>query len=77
MLSRVAGTVLEHDDNYLLVASLRIDMSATAMSPFAVGVLAGASPMLYLVIGVLVVVAAVVTALVLTLLWERRGASPE
>ena len=52
-------------------------MSATAMSPFAVGVLAGASPMLYLVIGVLVVVAAVVTALVLTLLWERRGASPE
>ena len=52
-------------------------MSATAMSPLAVGVLAGASPMLYLMIGVLVVVAAIVTALVLTLLWERRGASPE
>ncbi len=52
-------------------------MSATAVSSIAVGMLAGASPMLYLAIGVLVVVAAVVTALVLTLLWERRGASPE
>ncbi|AXR77660.1 hypothetical protein [Natrarchaeobaculum sulfurireducens] len=52
-------------------------MSATAMFPLTVGMLAGASPMLYLVIGVLVVVAAIGTALVLTLLWERREASPE